>query len=63
MIQSNLEEIALRFVECINNHDIENLASLMAEDFAMIAHHGEPEIGRELMVQGFRSNFSHFPDY
>lgn len=63
MDQPDLETIALRFVECINNQDIESLASLMTEDFTMIAHNDEPEIVRQLMWQRYQSYFPHFPDY
>ena len=47
MSKTNPEGLALKFVECINNLDIEGLVSLMTEDFTMIAYEGEPEIGRQ----------------
>lgn len=57
------QEIALEFVDCINNHDTRDLASLMTEDFMMIAHNEEPDIGREIMREGFQSYFTQFPEY
>lgn len=60
---ANPERIALEFVECINNQDIEGLVSLMTQDFAMIAHEGDPEIGRELMKKDFEGCFSEYPEY
>jgi uncharacterized protein (TIGR02246 family) len=63
MVETNPEAITLKFVECINNQDIESLVSLMTEGFTMIAHKGEPEIGRELLKEGFESYFTDYPEY
>ena len=63
MNPTNPEGIALKFVECINNQDIEGLVSLMTADFTMIAYEGEPEIGRQRMKQGFKRNFNEYPEY
>jgi len=45
-------------VECINRHDVEGLVSLMAKGFAMITDKGVPEIGRDVMEEGFRNYFA-----
>jgi ketosteroid isomerase-like protein len=55
--------IALQFVDCINNKDIESLAALMAEDICMIPPDGEPETGRLRLRQGFKSYLEDFPAY
>jgi ketosteroid isomerase-like protein len=60
---TNAEKIALKFVECINNQDIEGLVSLMTEGFTMIAYEGKLETGRELMKEGFQGYFTDFPEY
>ena len=57
------EHIALEFVECINNQDIEGLVALMTEGFTMIPDQGEPEVGREVMKKGFQGYFDDFPAY
>ena len=59
MKATNPEVIALKFVEYINNQDIDGLVSLMTEGFTMIAHEGEPEVGRELMKEGFQDCEAH----
>jgi hypothetical protein len=63
MIVTDAERIALRFVECINNQDIEGLVSLMSAEFTMIAFEGNAETGRELMREGFQGYFTDFPEY
>lgn len=63
MKTSNLERVALQFVECINNQDLEGLVSLMTEGFTMITDEGDPEIGREVMREGFRGYFADYPEY
>lgn len=63
MKATNPEAVALRFVECINNQDIEGLVSLMTKDFIMITYEGESEIGRELLRKGFQGYFTDYPGY
>jgi uncharacterized protein (TIGR02246 family) len=63
MKTSNPERVALQFVECINNQDLEGLVSLMTEGFAMVTDKGDPEIGREVMREGFRGYFADYPEY
>jgi uncharacterized protein (TIGR02246 family) len=57
------DRIALEFVECINNQDLESLVSLMTEGFTMITDRGDREIGREVMKEGFRGYFADYPEY
>ena len=64
MHTSNSEKIALEFVECINNQDLEGLVSLMTEDHTFIGHEeGDVAVGLERMREGFRGYFSEYPEY
>jgi ketosteroid isomerase-like protein len=61
---SNPEEVALRFVECINHQGWRELIEMMAEDFVFIGpNDGDVVEGREAMGQGFREYFEDYPDY
>jgi uncharacterized protein (TIGR02246 family) len=61
---TNSEKIALQFVECINNQDLEGLVALMTEDHTFIGYEeGDVGLGRERMSEGFRGYFDDFPDY
>jgi ketosteroid isomerase-like protein len=57
------EKIALKFVECINNQDLDGLVALMTEDITMVAYEDKPEVGLELLREGFRGYFSDYPEY
>ncbi len=55
--------VALQFNEYINNHDIEELTSLMVEEFKFIDKSGKVEKGKELMTRNWISFWDEFPDY
>jgi len=59
----NSEEIALEFVEKINDQDADGLSRLMTEDFVFVDYEGEVFAGREVMRDGFAEYFSNFPEY
>jgi ketosteroid isomerase-like protein len=56
-------ELVRRFIDCINAHDVEGLAALMAEDHRFIDSLGSTFAGRSTMHAGWTEYFKLFPDY
>jgi ketosteroid isomerase-like protein len=57
------EEIALGFVKCINNQDLEGLVALMTDDHVFIDYGGRV-MRREVMIrEGWPGYFSQYPEY
>jgi ketosteroid isomerase-like protein len=63
MISKNPEEVALEFVECINNQDLDGLIDLMTDDHKMLILDESPECGREVMREAWAGYFSAFQEY
>ena len=59
----NIEEIANKFIEAINNHDVEALCGLMTEDHTFIDSGGDVYNGIEKMRRAWGDYFKMFPDY
>lgn len=57
------KEIALRFNACINNRDIQGLASLMTDDHTFIDSADNAVRGKAQVVEAWESFFAMFPDY
>ena len=55
--------IAARFVDAINAHDGERIASLMTEDHRFVNSLGAVVTGREAMRDGWEFYFGTVPDY
>jgi hypothetical protein len=55
--------IALKFNECINNHDIEGLSALMTEDHTFISKLNDAQRGKEEMIKSWKKFFTLFPKY
>ena len=55
--------IVLLFNDCINNRDIEELSSLMADDYVFIDSANDVQKGKENSIQGWGRFFDQFPDY
>ena len=51
------------FVDVINDHDVEGLASLMTNDHKFIDAAGNTFSGKENMKDGWKMYFKSFPDY
>lgn len=51
------------FVEAINSHDPDRIASVMTVDHVFIDASGMRHKGRDTMVQAWREYFGWFPDY
>jgi ketosteroid isomerase-like protein len=58
-----VEEISSKFIEVINNHDIEAIFGLMTEDHTFIDSGGDVYKGIEKMRQAWGDYFKMFPDY
>ncbi len=56
-------KIVMKFINAINKHDVDLLASLMAGDHVFIDAHGNKMNGIETMKKGWIGYFNMFPDY
>jgi ketosteroid isomerase-like protein len=59
----NIEEIANKFIEAINQHDVDAVFDLMSEDHTFVDSGGDVYKGNEQMRQGWADYFRMFPDY
>jgi ketosteroid isomerase-like protein len=57
------EDVALLYVDRINEGNLEGLLELMPEDYAFVDVDGTIERGRDLMRKGWSEYFKEFPDY
>lgn len=60
---SNPLDVAHRFVEAINRHDLSALAALMAADHRFVDSLGELHRGRDEVSDGWHRYFQMVPDY
>ena len=51
------------FINAINEHNVDRICSLMAEDHKFIDSQGNEVVGREKMRAGWIGYFQLFPDY
>ena len=56
-------EIANKFIEAINRHNIEAIGELMSEDHTLVDPGGDVNKGNEQMRQSWADYFRMFPDY
>jgi ketosteroid isomerase-like protein len=56
-------DAVLEFLDCINRHDVDQLAERMTPDHVFIDSLGQSVIGRENMRAGWRGYFAFCPDY
>lgn len=59
----SIEEIANKFIEAINNHDVEAVCGLMTKDHTFIDSGGDVYKGIESMRKAWSDYFKMFPDY
>ena len=55
--------IVNKFVDAINEHNVEKICSLMTDDHRFIDSHGNEVVGKEKMKAGWIGYFQLFPDY
>jgi len=58
----NLDKVNC-FVEAINNHDVDIIVELMADDHVFIDGQDNKHVGKEGMKEGWDGYFVLFPDY
>jgi ketosteroid isomerase-like protein len=51
------------FAEAINEHNVDKIAALMADDHRFVDAHGNEVVGKEKMKGGWSGYFQLFPDY
>jgi ketosteroid isomerase-like protein len=61
-MSTNLEIIS-GFVKVINDHDVDQIFNLMADDHLFIDGQDNKHVGKEGMKEGWESYFELFPDY
>ena len=59
----DIDEIANKFIEAINRHDVGAICRLMTEDHAFIDSGGDVYSGIEQMQRAWKEYFKMFPDY
>jgi len=59
----NHKDTVRAFINAINNHDVEAIASLMTDDHVFVDAHGNEARGKETMRKGWIGYFDMFPDY
>jgi ketosteroid isomerase-like protein len=55
--------VARRFVDCINERDLDGLAALMSRDHTLAVFDEEPLAGKDANVDAWRGYFESFPRY
>jgi ketosteroid isomerase-like protein len=59
----NPVELVLKFLEKINQHDVDGLVSLMSEEHVLVDSLGNRLQGREMLKAGWQAYFKMCPDY
>ena len=57
------KSIVIRFVEAINDHNVDEIINLMSEDHVFIDAYGDTYIGKKGMKEGWEGYYGLFPDY
>jgi ketosteroid isomerase-like protein len=57
------KDIAIKFIEAINNHNVDEIVDLMSEDHLFIDAYGDKYIGKKGMKEGWQRYYELFPDY
>jgi ketosteroid isomerase-like protein len=57
------KQVVIRFIDAINNHDVDRICSLMTDDHQFIDCQGNKVVGKEKMKEGWVGYLRWFPDY
>jgi len=57
------DQIAMQFIQFINEQNIDGIYNLMTYDFLFIDAHGNNIFGRDKMISGWKAYFMTYPDY
>jgi ketosteroid isomerase-like protein len=63
MEQTACKKIALRFVQAINDHHMDEIVNLMPDDHVFIDGYGDKYVGKQSMKEGWEGYYQLFPDY
>jgi ketosteroid isomerase-like protein len=58
-----IKDILRNFINAINDHNVNNIYSLMADDHVFFDAWGGKTIGKDTMKNGWEGYFKMFPDY
>jgi ketosteroid isomerase-like protein len=56
-------QVVSRFIDAINEHDVDKICSLMTDDHQFMDSQGNEVVGKEKMRIGWIGYFQWFPDY
>ncbi len=62
-VNESAVDTVMRFLDLINQHDVDKLADYMTEDHVFVDSLGQSVSGREKMRSGWRGYFAFCPDY
>jgi ketosteroid isomerase-like protein len=63
MLNNDIESIVREFVNSINTHSVERMGDLITEDHTFTDSQNNTYHGKEVMLEGWKSYFTWFPDY
>ena len=63
MEKSSEIDIIIRFVDAINDHNVDEIINLMSEDHVFVDAYGDTHIGKKGMKEGWNGYYELFPDY
>ncbi|MFO7836098.1 MAG: nuclear transport factor 2 family protein [Candidatus Thorarchaeota archaeon] len=63
MPKTDSKSVALEFNERVNERDLNGLAALVAKAHVFIDAAGDGVQGKDVMVEGWKEFFDHYPDY
>jgi ketosteroid isomerase-like protein len=58
-----MRQIALEFINAVNEHDVDKISALISGDHVFIDSHGNEVHGRDEMKEGWVGYFKLFPGY
>lgn len=56
-------EIVIKFVKAINDHDVDEIFNLASEDYIFIDALGNKSVGKKSLKEGWSGYYELFPDY
>jgi ketosteroid isomerase-like protein len=63
MINESNKAIIIRFVNAINDHNLNDIVNLMSDDHIFIDATDNKSVGKKEMKEGWRGYYKLFPDY
>lgn len=63
MKKDTRKDFIIKFIDAINNHQVDEIVSLMSDDHIFIDGQGNTSMGKQGMSEGWKGYFELFPDY